>query len=302
MLLVQPEDGIAPLVAAIAGARRSVDLCVFRLNHPPLEEAIGEARARSVRFRVLLAHSNGSGKAALAKVESRLTHLGCDVRRSADDLDRYHGKMLLVDRARLYVTGFNLTRRDIDRSRSLGLMTARPRAVQEAMRLFEADFEQAAYVPEHGPLVVSPYNSRAVLGRLLQGARRQLLVYDARLTDPLMLALLGKKAAAGVEVRVLGRLGRDVPGVTVAPPPGRRQHLRAIVQDGARLFVGSQSLRRLELDKRREIGLVVSDRADVARAIEVFESDWSKTGRASTRRPAVARNPEQRSPARAVRG
>jgi hypothetical protein len=110
-----------------------------------------------------------------------------------------------------------------------------------------------------------------------------------------MLALLEKKARAGVEVRVLGCLGRDVPGVTVAPPPGRRQHLRAIVQDGVRLFVGSQSLRRLELDERREIGLVVTDRADVARAVDVFESDWSKTGRGSIGRPPVARKLEPRS-------
>jgi phosphatidylserine/phosphatidylglycerophosphate/cardiolipin synthase-like enzyme len=83
--------------------------------------------------------------------------------------------------------------------------------------------------------------------------------------------------------------------VTVAPPPGRRQHLRAIVQDGARLFVGSQSLRGPELDKRREIGLVVTDRTDVARAVEVFESDWSKTGVAPIRQPPVTRMPEQRS-------
>ena len=36
--------------------------------------------------------------------------------------------------------------------------------------------------------------------------------------------------------------------------PGKRLHVRAIVRDGRRAFVGSQSLRKLELDERREVG------------------------------------------------
>ena len=35
---------------------------------------------------------------------------------------------------------------------------------------------------------------------------------------------------------------------------GLRLHVRAIVRDRKAAFVGSQSLRKLELDKRREVG------------------------------------------------
>ena len=41
--------------------------------------------------------------------------------------------------------------------------------------------------------------------------------------------------------------------------PGKRLHVRTIVRDGRRAFVGSQSLRKLELDKRREVGVIVDD-------------------------------------------
>ena len=34
-------------------------------------------------------------------------------------------------------------------------------------------------------------------------------------------------------------------------------HLRAIVRDGKAAFLGSQTLRRLELESRREIGVIV---------------------------------------------
>jgi phosphatidylserine/phosphatidylglycerophosphate/cardiolipin synthase-like enzyme len=53
--------------------------------------------------------------------------------------------------------------------------------------------------------------------------------------------------------------------------------VRAIIRDGDTAFVGSQSLRALELDARREIGLIVKESKTVKRLLEVFEEDWSKT-------------------------
>ena len=57
-----------------------------------------------------------------------------------------------------------------------------------------------------------------------------------------------------------------------------RLHLRAMLRDGQDVFVGSQSLRALELDKRREVGIVAKDRRVAKRFREVFEEDWANTG------------------------
>jgi hypothetical protein len=43
------------------------------------------------------------------------------------------------------------------------------------------------------------------------------------------------------------------------------------------VFIGSQSLRPLELDSRREVGLIARDPKVVKRMQEVFEGDWAKT-------------------------
>jgi phosphatidylserine/phosphatidylglycerophosphate/cardiolipin synthase-like enzyme len=59
--------------------------------------------------------------------------------------------------------------------------------------------------------------------------------------------------------------------------PGIRMHVRAMIRDGEAAFVGSQSLRALELDARREVGLIVKELKTVKRLLEVFEEDWSKT-------------------------
>ena len=299
-LLVQPEDGAVPLLAAIDSARRTLDLYVFRLDDQRVAEALRRAAKRGVAVRALVAHTRRGGEAGQRKLEARLRRMRIAVSRSDDDLQRYHGKMAIVDNRRLLVLGYNFTRRDMEHSRSFGLVLDDRRSVAEAGRMYEADFERRAYVPEHGKLVVSPFNSRTVLARIIQQARRQLLIYDKRLSDGLMLRLIEMQAQAGVEVRVIGGLERRVKGVAVAAFPGRL-HVRAIIQDGRRLFVGSQSLRRIELDKRREIGAVISTATAVTRALKVFHRDWAASqshARKSGRRigpPALLRPVDHRS-------
>ena len=50
-----------------------------------------------------------------------------------------------------------------------------------------------------------------------------------------------------------------------------------MIRDGQRAFFGSQSLRRLELDTRREIGVIVTDGPVVQKMQRVFEEDWALT-------------------------
>jgi len=53
----------------------------------------------------------------------------------------------------------------------------------------------------------------------------------------------------------------------------------ALVRDGRRAFVGSQSLRKPELDERREVGIVIRDARLVKRLANVFEVDWTRAKR-----------------------
>jgi phosphatidylserine/phosphatidylglycerophosphate/cardiolipin synthase-like enzyme len=62
--------------------------------------------------------------------------------------------------------------------------------------------------------------------------------------------------------------------VLVQPLTGFRLHVRAIIRDGTRAFVGSQSLRSVELDQRRELGLLVSNPTVTRQLLQVFEADW----------------------------
>jgi phosphatidylserine/phosphatidylglycerophosphate/cardiolipin synthase-like enzyme len=120
-------------------------------------------------------------------------------------------------------------------------------------------------------------NARERLTAFLKGARKQLMIYDPKLTDPSMIRVLHQRMAAGVSVRIMGKLGKRGQGLKAEKLPGKRLHVRAIIRDGKYGFVGSQSLRKLELDSRRDVGIITNDRKIVSRMVSVFEEDWAKT-------------------------
>jgi phosphatidylserine/phosphatidylglycerophosphate/cardiolipin synthase-like enzyme len=298
-LIVQPDDGVVPIVLAMQRARRTLDVPIFRLDHVEIDRALKAAAKRGVVVRTLVAHTNRGGEKALRKLEQRLLATGATVSRSDDDLLRYHYKIVIVDRAVLYVLGFNFTHEDIDESRSMGLVTRNRRLVAEALRLFEADFDRQPYQAGLASLVVSPQNSRPSLAELLASARRQLAIYDENVTDNGMLRVIEDRARAGVGVRILGHIERPIRGVSVEKFPGTL-HLRAIVVDGRRAFIGSQSLRRLELDGRREVGVIFKDARVIGRMMEIFEQDWARTP-SGRKQAEVAKQEAELSPARRQR-
>ena len=276
-LLVQPRDGIAPLIAAIKKARKSIELVIFRFDRKDIEQALQAAVGRGVQVRALIAHTNQDGAGRLRKLEQRLLGAGVTVDRTGDDFIRYHGKFIVVDRTKLLVLGFNYTLIDITRSRSFGIITNNRKAVQEAVKLFEADCARQPYVPG-GSLVISPANSRAQLSAFISKAKKQLLIYDPKVSDPRIIKLLKERAKAGVDIRIIGKVSSRGEDLVHQKYPGHRLHVRAIVRDGTHAFVGSLSLRRLELDKRREVGLFVQGAAIVKELIATFEADWAETG------------------------
>ena len=88
----------------------------------------------------------------------------------------------------------------------------------------------------------------------------------------MMLRTLEERHKAGVEIRIIGKVDKGLPAVETRKLAGLRLHVRAIVRDGASCFVGSQSLRKLELDGRREVGVIVNDAKAAKKIQAVFEA------------------------------
>ena len=273
-LLTQPGSGSTELVDAINSAVKTIEIVIFRFDRREIEAALKAAAARGVFVHALVTYRNRGGEKSLRKLEMRLLEAGVTVARTSDDLLRYHDKFMIKDRQEFFLLSFNFTAIDIDHSRSFALVSDDPRIVREAGHLFEADCTRQPFTSQTDSLVVSPVNARRRLADFIEGARQELLIYDPKVSDAQMIRLLKQQSAKGVKLRVIGRISKAGSGLAVRKL-SMRLHCRAMVRDGVDVFIGSQSLREEELDKRREVGLIISDSAIAASVTATFDADWN---------------------------
>jgi len=94
-LLIQPDDHVAPIVAAIKGAKKSVDIVIFRFDPKRSKRRCGMRRTGRPRARadcvciVRRAHLRNWRCGFLGR-------WGITVARTANDLVRYHDKLMLI--------------------------------------------------------------------------------------------------------------------------------------------------------------------------------------------------------------
>ena len=275
-LLIQPDNGIKPILQAFKKAKKNIRILIFRFDRVEIEKALVDAVERGVNVQALIAHTNQGEEKNLRRLEMRLLAEGVTVTRTADDLVRYHGKMFIIDDKTLYILGFNFTHMDIDLSRSFGIALTKSSIVKEAVRLFECDSKRRPYTKAKDGLVVSPVNARKQLTEFIAGTKKRLLIYEMKISDSDFIKLLDKKISGGAEVRVLSRASAKSGSIPVRRLP-TRLHLRAMLRDGNTAFLGSQSLRKLELEARREIGVIFRDKKIIKQMEATFERDWKSS-------------------------
>ncbi len=71
-LIIQPQDGIAPIVEAIRSAKKSIEIAIFRFDHKRIETALKAAAAqKEVKVTALIASVNRGGEKTLRRLETR---------------------------------------------------------------------------------------------------------------------------------------------------------------------------------------------------------------------------------------
>jgi len=274
-LLIQPQDGIAALLSAIKKAKKTIEIVILRFDRAEIETALTTAVRRGVSVSALIPYANRGGEQHLRRLEMRLLAVGGNVSRTPAKLVRYHNKMMIVDGRLLFVLSFNFTHLDIDHSRGFGIVTEKKKLVAEATKLFEADSQRKSYKAGLDTFVVSPANARKQLGPLILRAKKDLLIYDPNIADAEMAKALINRARAGVKIRIIGAMSRKNDQIEVRKLAGLRLHTRTIICDRREAFVGSQSLRKIELDERRELGVLVRGPKTISRMVDTFDADWS---------------------------
>ena len=145
-VIIQPRDGVEPLIEGIGQAKTSVEIIIYQLDRLEIEQALIEAAASGVQVHALITYTNKDDLPEIKRFEKRLTKSGVRAR-SPQKLVRYHCKMMIVDRRRLFLLTFNFASFDIYHSRAFGVITENPAMVAEAIHLFEVDAERTIRIP-----------------------------------------------------------------------------------------------------------------------------------------------------------
>lgn len=282
-LIVQPGDSFFPIVSAIDKAQTSVNITVFRMDDPIIQQSLVEAVRRGVRVRALIATSARGWGEANKKLLKDARKAGIEIKEPAGDSKktRFHYKIMMVDGRQSLVFTFNPTKENLHYTRDFGVIVFDDDTTTELNRLFDADWNDQVFEPKaSSDLFVSPYTSRAGMEKLLKGAKTSILLWDAKVEDPAILKILRDKTAAGLDVRVLG--DEKSPFGAGAGEPGFRAitrfklHAKCVLVDGERAALGSMNLRTQSFDRRREVAIVVEDAAVVKKLSEIFTSDWEQ--------------------------
>jgi phosphatidylserine/phosphatidylglycerophosphate/cardiolipin synthase-like enzyme len=278
-LIVQPGDSFFPLVDAIDSATHSIKMTVFRMDDPIVKDALQNAVARGVKVQTLVAIDSKGWIKRNKKLSEELAKLGVEVtaQRAKEKIKRYHYKMMTVDDSLALILTFNPTRSNLHYARDFGLLIRDPEIARELNRLFDADWDRVKFKPEPSPLVISPYNSREKIIQLLKSAHHSIRILDAKLEDQQATGVLLKKAAEGCDIKVITK-STDYEGISANLHFRKlarfKLHAKCIVVDGHCFFVGSQNLREVALDHRREVGIIIEDPVLAQKIERVFDEDW----------------------------
>ncbi|RTH00087.1 DNA-binding protein [Thermus scotoductus] len=300
-LVVEPDDGVKPLLDLIASAREEILVKMYLWTPSRLDvvDALGEAVARGVKVRVLLEREPAGGRVDLTVFQA-LKERGVEVKLTTPFRFVFvHEKSLVVDRKLAWVGTMNLTGSSFTANREYALILDDPRQVAEVVKVFEADWEGKRLDLSQALLVWAPSrilggvkegNARETLLALIRGAKREVFLEHQAMADPEVVAALQEALARGIRVRLVGspqepgdtyflagaeELRRAGADLRFLPDP--YVHAKALVVDGEVALVGSLNLSANSINANRELAVRFTRKEApeaFARLLSVMERDF----------------------------
>jgi len=308
-LVVQPDDGVDPVLGLMADARESLRVKQFTLSEPRLIQGLIDAHRRGVSVRVMLNPHRSSGDRANDVTFEQLQKTGIVIQWTSPDFVVTHEKSIVVDDRCALVATFNQVLKYFTETRDYGVITTDARQVAEIATAFEADWQHVPFHPDPQiGLLWSRTNSRPLMAQFIDEARHSLDVQHPKYVDATIVERLVAAHARGVNIRVLcgGRHGLsdyDIldtfaslrilqrAGIRVHRQKHLKLHAKLILADGRRASLGSMNIDRSAFDLRRELGINVDDEAIVAHLARIFTHDWDHSHRYEVPDPLEAEQP-----------
>lgn len=282
-LIVEPGDGVRPLVRWIDRAQTIVFVSAYILTDRSVVHALERAVAQGVQVYVQLDPHPFGLPTQPARMASQLRAADVHVRWSRPGLTYSHAKYIVIDDSVALIGTANYSATAFTRNREFILVDTNRQDVVAVSELFRSDWDRLPSNARDPALVIAPGRARAQISALLKSARKSIDIYAEEFADGSMENLLIGLAHRGVRVRLL-----LPPGAT---PVGARRlalggigvrglslpygHAKAVLVDGRRGFVGSENMSATSLDHNRELGVLIPP--PLVRSVErYFARDWKR--------------------------
>ncbi len=296
-VIVEPDAGPTPLVDAIQGAHKSVDLEMYILtNHAIINALEGDAN-RGIQVRVMLEpHPFGGGATSTSKTLDELKAAGVQTQDSNPAFTLTHEKGMVVDNTTAYIMTSNFSNSALGtgsftKNREYDIVDTNAPDVQAVEAIFQADWNRSTASFNDPNLVVSPVNSRSDFTALISSAKHTLLIEAEEMNDSAIEQALVTAAQHGVQIQVIlpqpsgsssdsnssGISTLKQGNIQVREDPHLYMHAKIIVVDGAQAFVGSENISGQSLDQNRELGIIVSDSGVLNTLQQTFQGDWGQS-------------------------
>ncbi|HVN33649.1 MAG TPA: phospholipase D-like domain-containing protein [Casimicrobiaceae bacterium] len=294
-LIVLPDDTAKPLIGAVNGAQRKLQIRMFLFTDTTLLDAVIAAHRRGVKVRVMLNPARRSGESENEESRKALASAGVAVRDSNPAFDVTHQKSMVVDEAVGYVESLNWEVRDLTETRDYAIVTDDKLEVAEMIACFDADWEHAEFKPHpESKLIWCPIHGRPRVAKFIDDAKHTLWVQNERYQDTVIIERLVRAVERGVKVHVLARkphslkadkLIEGVGGLRILQDVGAKVHTlkhlklhgKMLLADGKRAIVGSINLAPGSFDSRRELAIETEHHHTVRRLEKIAMDDWENS-------------------------
>src|SRR5215469_4687129 len=141
-ILVQPDDGVLPLIQLIADVQHSLYIKQFTFTHPELLKAVIAAHRAGRDVRVMLNPHRSSGDRANDAPYAELEAAGVKAAWTNPAFAVTHEKSMVIDERLALVATFNFAEKYLSETRDYGLVTDQPTEVAQICDCFIADWER----------------------------------------------------------------------------------------------------------------------------------------------------------------
>ncbi len=305
-LLIQPRDGIAPIIDRINAAKTSIrhKIYLFTDSRSDVINALAAATKRGVDVKILLEREPSGTSGGNTPIFLKLKEAGLNVQLSrAFKFVFIHEKSFVFDETEAIISTANITGSSFGSNREYQVVLDEPALVDEITKVFDADWKGEDIDLRDAKLVWSPSqtksnglvrgNAREKMIQLIRSARSSLLIQQQSMADEEIIREISTVSRQGIPVTLVGPpqeltdtyyyAGAErlrAAGVNVKYLLTNYVHAKVIVADKTRALVGSINLSGNSINSNRELSIIL-ERSTAQEAVDALvaqiELDASKS-------------------------